>query len=117
MPLPNLRSSFCSKRLSQSATHLHDIPHPNRFDQARDVAGFKERFEQEVLDFVTPLFQGFLRRPLPTVQGPDCLYSVEAVGEEEAGESGQVRVPQLLVAPQPAEEVARRQAHLRTSPK
>lgn len=79
------------------------------------MAGFKERFEQEVMDFVAPLFQGFLRRPRPTVQGPECLYSLEAM----EGEAGQLRVPEPLMAPQPegVEEVERRQAHLRTSPK
>jgi len=45
------------------------------FILARDPATFKERYEKEVLEFVNPLFAGFLRKPRPTVQGPDCLYS------------------------------------------
>ena len=45
------------------------------FILARDPATFAEKYEKEVMEFVNPLFAGFLRRPRPTVQGPDCLYS------------------------------------------
>lgn len=45
------------------------------FVLARDPATFADRYENEVMEFVIPLFAGFLRKPRPTVQGPDCLYS------------------------------------------
>lgn len=85
---------------------------------------FKSRFEQEVMAFVQPLFQGFLFRPIPTYQGPECLYSepaptdtadaaepVAAAATEEEQEQEQVRVPKPLVA----QEKARRHQRLRTS--
>ena len=45
------------------------------FILARDPATFAEKYEKDVMAFVKPLFAGFLRKPRPTVQGPDCLYS------------------------------------------
>lgn len=45
------------------------------FILARDPATFAEKYEKEVMEFVNPLFAGFLRKPRTTVQGPDCLYS------------------------------------------
>lgn len=82
---------------------------------------FKARFDQEVMAFIQPRFQGFLFRPIPTYQGADCLYSeptpadaaeaepmaTAAMDEEEE----QVRVPKLLAT----QEKARRHQRLRTS--
>lgn len=75
---------------------------------------FKARFEQEVMAFIQPLFQGFLFRPIPTFQGADCLYSAEAeaVATAATEEQGEVRVPKLLATTQ---EKARRHQRLRTS--
>jgi len=78
------------------------------------VDDFKQRFEQEVLKFVEPLFQGFLRRPLATVQSPDCLYSAPpppSTAEVEPGE--QVRVPKPLVALPPQQQEQQRHQHQR----
>jgi hypothetical protein len=101
--------------------------------QARDVEDFAQRFEQEVMDFVQPLFQGFLRRPIPTLQSPDCLYSepppaaaahaagaggsLDSEEEEDEEEEEVVRVPKPLVAAQGEEEEPRPHQRLRTSPK
>lgn len=66
------------------------------FILARDPATFAEKYEEEVMEFVNPLFAGFLRKPRPTVQGPDCLYSpVPSVsGSESESENMSVSVEQ-----------------------
>jgi hypothetical protein len=47
------------------------------FILARDPGTFADLYEEEVKEFVDPLFSGFLRKPRLTVQGAECLYSPE----------------------------------------
>ena len=85
------------------------------------MVDFKSRFEQEVLDFVQPLFQSFLFKPLPTYQGADCLYSEPAPSAAEAAEAAEaepVEEPEQLRAPKPLvaqEKKTRHNQRLRTS--
>ena len=76
------------------------------FILARDPATFAEKYEKEVMEFVNPLFAGFLRKPRPTVQGPDCLYSpVPSVYVSEL-ESESVNVEEAAAVEEEEESVA-----------
>lgn len=69
------------------------------FILARDPATFAEKYEKEAMEFVNPLFAGFLRKPRPTVQGQDCLYSpVPSVSGATEVESEDVSVEIVEVA-------------------